>query len=108
MKIKTVFEIVGSICKVEERGERLYIETPIVADTLKKLYEVGFRSLTDCFVTKDKKIYFQLTNYLTKETVFATSKYYIDIFDDDIRKLHPNYIAYEAEIKQYFYASQIF
>ena len=108
MKIETIFEIVGAVCKISECNGYLYIETPTVTDTLNKIYDAGFKSLTDCFITKDKQIYFQITNFLTKQSLFITSQYETDIFDGTIQELYPNYIAYEIEIKQYLDASKFF
>lgn len=101
MIIEKILEVVGSVCKVSEHNGYLYIETPAIIDALSKLYKTGFKSLTDCFVTKDKQIYFQITDFLKKQTLFITGQYEKDTLDSFIVKIYPNYVAYKLEIEQY-------
>lgn len=92
--------LLDALGTVSEHSGIFYIYTDLLIQTLEKLYSTGFKSLTDCFITKERYIYFQLTNFANNRTVFVISKQCIKQINDIINIYH-NYKSYEEEILLY-------
>ena len=98
LDINKIHEIVGSDCKSITQSGHLYITTVNVIETLKKLNDKGFNSLTDCFVTSNKTVYLQITNFEARQNLFVIT-HYDNI--DELQNFTKNFKAYRMDMLRY-------
>lgn len=96
--VNEIFDLVELNCIVSDRYGLRYITTQNISETLTKLLNKGFVSLTDCFTLKNKTIYIQLTNFEMRQSLFVITQYEnISI----LRRFFKNFKAYEIDILRY-------